>query len=183
MALQNRCRENIGRVSASFEETEKAIALHDNNFKYCKKQIQITSYENIGLQCETHAKISRYKDMKILSTILETLETSCGSGKNTGLGNAVVIERKDTFKDSDKQLDYTYYIAHIQRCAVSTKRQWLKEKLPRSEDFVVIDNPNSAQAFNCFKEEGHVEKFKYHFRVIDLTREDLHDMNFLPITE
>ena len=41
---------------------------------------------------------------------------------------------------------------------------------------VVIDNPNSVHAFNRLEEEGHVERYGCHFKLIDLTREDLYDM-------
>ena len=36
-----------------------------------------------------------------------------------------------------------------------------------------INNPNSIHAFNRFEEEGHVERRYNHFRLIDLTREEL----------
>ena len=39
-----------------------------------------------------------------------------------------------------------------------------------------IDNPNSIDAFNRFQMEGHVERKYNHFRLIDLTREDLYAM-------
>ena len=41
--------------------------------------------------------------------------------KNTGLGKLVTIEHEDI----SKQFDYPHYIANKQRCALSTKRQWL----------------------------------------------------------
>ena len=39
-----------------------------------------------------------------------------------------------------------------------------------------IDNPNSIHAFNRFEEEGHAERKYSHFRLIDLTREELYAM-------
>ena len=39
-----------------------------------------------------------------------------------------------------------------------------------------MDNPNSIHAFNRFEEEGHVEQKWNHFRLLDLTREELYAM-------
>ena len=39
-----------------------------------------------------------------------------------------------------------------------------------------IDNPNSIRAFNRFEEEGHAKRKYNHFRLIDLTREELYAM-------
>ena len=39
-----------------------------------------------------------------------------------------------------------------------------------------IDSPNSIHAFNRFEEEGHLERRYNHFRLIDLTREQLYVM-------
>ena len=52
-----------------------------------------------------------------------------------------------------------------------------------SEEIVVIDNPNSVYAFNRPEEEGHVERYGCHFKLIDLTREDLYDMGVPPVEE
>lgn len=34
----------------------------------------------------------------------------------------------------------------------------------------VIDNPNSLHAFNRFEKEDLMERYNYHFRLIDLTK-------------
>ena len=39
-----------------------------------------------------------------------------------------------------------------------------------------IDNSNSIHAFNRYEEEGHAEQKYNHFRLIDLMREELYDM-------
>ena len=49
------------------------------------------------------------------------------------------------------------------------------DQFPESEEIVVKDNRNSVHAFNRFEEEGHVERYGCHFKLIDLTREDLYD--------
>ena len=48
---------------------------------------------------------------------------------------------------------------------------------PNDHDVIVeIDNPNSLQVFNRFEEEGHGERRYNHFRLIDLTQEELYAM-------
>ena len=39
-----------------------------------------------------------------------------------------------------------------------------------------MDNPNNIHAFNRFEEEGHAEQKWNHFRLLDLTREELYAM-------
>ena len=84
----------------------------------------------------------------------------------------------DVFVDLEGALGSTwkYYISRIQRCKISTKRRWLLTQFPESEEIVVIDNPNSVHAFNRLEEEGHVERYGCHFKLIDLTRKDLYDI-------
>ena len=46
-----------------------------------------------------------------------------------------------------------------------------------------IDNPNSIHAFNRFEEDGHAKRKYKHFKLIDLTREELHAMAVLTILD
>ena len=39
-----------------------------------------------------------------------------------------------------------------------------------------IDSPNSIHVFNLFEEEGHAERKYNHFKLIDLTWEELYTM-------
>ena len=56
------------------------------------------------------------------------------------------------------------------------KLRWLNQHFPNHEIIVEIDSPNSIHAFNQFEEEGHTERKYNHFRLIDLTREELYAM-------
>ena len=47
----------------------------------------------------------------------------------------------------------------------------------------MINNPNSIHTFNSFEEQDHVERYKCHFTVTDLTRDDLYDMSIPGIEE
>ena len=46
----------------------------------------------------------------------------------------------------------------------------------RSEEIVVIDNPNRVHAFNRFEEEDHVQRYEYDFRFINVMRNNFYDM-------
>ena len=108
--------------------------------------------------------------------ILELRQRYVDHAKYSGLDNVVMIVRKHTTESEDKRFEYPYYIARIQRRGISVKRRWLIEKFPNSEEIVVIDNANSVHAFNRFEEDGHVERYECHFRLVDLTRDDLYNM-------
>ena len=69
-----------------------------------------------------------------------------------------------------------YYIARIQRHKRYVKLRWFDQHFPDHEIIVEIDNPNSIHAFNRFEEDGHGEQKCNHFRLIDLTREELYAM-------
>ena len=44
-------------------------------------------------------------------------------------------------------------------------------------------NPNSVKGFNCFEESGHVQRYKCHFKLIDLTKDVLYTMDVPAIAE
>jgi len=124
-------------------------------------------YNNIGLQGEIRAK-----DQEIARLSMRFVPNAMDPGKD----NVIMIVRKHTCQQDDSRFEYPYYCARIQRRAIPTKRRWILEQFPRSEEIVVIDNPNGVHAFNRFEEEEHVERYKCHFRLVDLTREDLYSL-------
>ena len=64
----------------------------------------------------------------------------------------------------------------IQRRKRYVKLRWFDQYFPDHEVIVEIDNSNSIDTFNYFEEEGHAQRKYNHFRLIDLTREELHTM-------
>ena len=65
----------------------------------------------------------------------------------------------------------------------STKRHWFAETYKNYEEIVEIDNPNAIHSFNRFEEEGHVERYRCHFKLVDLTRDDLYALGIPAIEE
>ena len=96
--------------------------------------------------------------------------------RDPGLDNIVIIVRKHTTSEKDLYFHLPHYISRIQRCKRYVKLHWLEQHFPDHEVIPEIDNPNSIHAFNRFEEEGHVERKFNHFRLIDLTRDNLYDM-------
>ena len=64
----------------------------------------------------------------------------------------------------------------IQRRKRYVKLRWFDRHFPDYEVIVEIDNLNSFHTFNRFEEEGHPERRYNHFRLIDLTQEELYAM-------
>ena len=103
----------------------------------------------------------------------------------THLETRKVLTRKILVKDSiiiivtsanDKFRDLPYYVSRIQRRKRYVKLRWFDRHFPDHEIIAEIDNRNGIHAFNRFEEEGHAEQKYNHFRLIDLTPEDLYTM-------
>ena len=94
--------------------------------------------------------------------------------KNSGKDNITMIVQKHTTYVNDKFHDLPYYVVRIQRSKRYIKLRWFDEHFSDHEVIVEIDNSNSIRTFNRF--EGHAERKYNHFRLIDLTREELYAM-------
>ena len=92
-----------------------------------------------------------------------------------GEDDIIIIVRKHTTPANDNH-NLPYYIARIQRRKRYVKLRWFDQRFPDHEVIVEIDNPNSIHAFNRFEGEEHAERKDNHFRLIDLTREELYAM-------
>ena len=92
---------------------------------------------------------------------------------NPGKDNIIIIVREHTTSANDKYHDLPHYIARIQRRIRYVRLRWLDQHFPDHEVIVEIGNPNNIHAFNRFEEEGHAERKYNHFRLIDITREEL----------
>ena len=82
----------------------------------------------------------------------------------------------NTTPANDKFHDLPYHVARIQRRKRYVKLRPFDRHFPEHEVIVEIDNPNSIHEFNRFEEEGHADRKQNHFRLIDLTREELYVM-------
>ena len=73
-----------------------------------------------------------------------------------------------------------YYVTRIQR-----SKRYVKQgrHFPDHEVIADIDNPNSIHAFNRFEKEGNAERQCNHFRLIDLTQEELCPMGVTAILD
>ena len=166
------CNEMFPRIRKQLvdkmqEDHQQAITDRDN-------RIQAIELENVGLQ----GKI-RVKDQQIEASqnkIAELVERYVDHCRSPSKDNIVIIVRKHTTPENDKYHNLPYYIARIQRRKRYVKLRWLEQHFPDYEVIVEIGNPNSIHAFNRFEEKGHVERKFNHFRLIDLTRDNLYDM-------
>ena len=165
----------------AIHERDIQIALLDDDLAGSQEHARQLEFNNTGLQSEIRAK-----DQEIVrrqAEIAELRERYVDHCRDPGKDNLVVITRKHTCEPDDKHFEYPYYISQIQRRVSSTKRRWLLDQFPDSEEIVIIDNPNSVHAFNRLEEEGHIERYKCHFKLVDLSREDLYNMGVPAIEE
>ena len=103
--------------------------------------------------------------------------------KNPDKDNIIIIIRKHTTPANDRFNDLPYYVARIQRRKRYVKLRWLDQHFPNHEIILEIGNPNSIHAFNRFEEEGHAERKCNHFRLRDLTREELYAIGISAILD
>ena len=166
----------VRKLTTVVEEKYAQIALLSDDLVLEQEHARHLEYNKTGLHGEIRAKdqeIDRRRE-----EIVELRERYVDHCRDPSKDNLVVITRKH--EPDDK---YPYYISRIQRRVISTKRRWLLDQFPDSEEIVVIDNPNSVHTFNRLEEEGHVERYGCHFKLLDLTREDLYDLGVPAIQE
>ena len=171
----------IEEKQRAIDERDMQIALLDDDLTESQDLVRHLEFHNTGMQGEIRAKDQEIARRQLeLAQVRERHVDRC---RDPGKNNLVVITRKHTCEPDDEHFEYPYYISRIQRRAISSKRRWLLDQFPDSEEIVIIDNPNSVHAFNRLEEEGHVERYKCHFKLIDLTREDLYDLGVPAIEE
>ena len=103
--------------------------------------------------------------------------------RDPGKNNIIIIVWKHTTPANDKCHDLPYYVARIQQRQRYVKLRWFDRHFPDNEVIVEIGNPNSIHVFNRFEEEGHAEQKYNHFRLRDLTREELYAMGVPAIVD
>ena len=138
-------------------------------------QIQAIQYENVALQAQRdvyQAQLQRCQD-----TIINLTTRYVDHARDPGKGNIIIVVQKHTRSANDKFHDLPYYVARIQWHKRYVKLRWSDRHFPEHEVIVEIDNPNSIHAFNRFEEEGHAKRKYNHFRLIDLTQEELNVMS------
>ena len=149
------------------EEKDATTALLNDNLKN-------REHDNVALQAQRD--VYQAELQKCQDTITHLKTRYVPHAKDPGKDNIIIIARKHTTLVKDKFHDLPYYIARIQLRKRYVKLRWFDRHFPDHEVIVEIDNPNSIHAFNKFEEEGHAERRYKHFRLIDLTREDLYIM-------
>ena len=147
---------------------------HQQAITGCGNQIQAIQYENMALQAQRDVYQTQLQRCQDIITHLRTRYVY--HARDPGKDNIIIIIRKHTRPVNDKYQDLPYYVARLERRKRYVKLRWLGQYFPEHEVIVEIDNPNSIHPFNWFEEEGHAKQKLIHFRLIDLTREELYAM-------
>ena len=117
------------------------------------------------------SQLQRFQD-----TIIHLRTHYVNHARDPTKDNIIITVRKQIRSAQDNYHDLPYYVSRIQQRKRYVKLRWFDRHCPYHEVIVEIDSLNSMNAFNRFKEEGHVEWRYNHFRLIDLTREELYVM-------
>ena len=151
----------------AIEEKYAALALLNDD-------LQNREYENVALQAQRD--VYKAQLQKFHETIIHLRIRYVDYARDPGKDNIIIIVRKHTTPANDRYHDLPYYVARIQRRKRYVKLRWFDQHFPDHEVIVEINNPNIIHSFNRFEEEGHAERKYNHFRLTDLTREELHAM-------
>ena len=139
-------------------------------------------HDNVALQAERDI----YKEqLQKCQDIIAHLRTRyVDHAKDPDKDNIVMIVEKIAAPKEDEFYEYPYYIARIQRRFINTKRRCFKAQYPHHR-FIIeeLDNANSIHAFNRFEEKGYVERFQFHFRLVDIPRDFLYALATRAIQE
>ena len=156
------------------EQKDSVIALMNDDLQDLDNQIQAIQYENVALQAQRdvcQAELQRCQD-----TITHLKTRYVPHATDPGKDNIIIIVWKHATSANDKFHDLPYYIVKIQRCKRYVKLRCFDRHFLDHEVIVEIDNPNIIHAFNRLEEEEHAERKYNHFRLIDLTGEELYAM-------
>ena len=163
------------------EDHQRATEEKDAETALLNDDLQNREYENVALQAQRDVYQTQLQ--KCQGTIIHLKTRYVDHARDPGKDNIIIIVRKHTGPANDKFHDLPYYVARIQRRKRYVKLRWFDRHFPDHEVIVEIDNPNSIYAFNRFKEEGHIERRYNHFRITDLTREELYAMGIPAILD
>ena len=181
MGVETVLPRKVRKLTPAVEEKDTTIALMNDDLQDLDNQIQAIKYENVSLQAARD--VYQAELQKCQDTITHLKNLYVPHAKNPGKDNIIIIVRKHTTPAKDKFHDLPYYIAKIQRRKRYVKLRWFDRHFPDHEIIAEIDNPNSIHAFHRFAEEGHAERKYNHFRLIDLTREELYAMGIPAILD
>ena len=135
-----------------------------------ENQIQAIQHENVASQVQRDVYLAQQQRCQDQTRDL-IINGHVPRANNPGEDNIVMIIEKNTAPEEDEFYDYRYYIARIQRWFISTKIRWFRAQYPEHR-FIIeeLENANGIHIFNRFGEEGYVERFQCHFRLVDLAR-------------
>ena len=155
------------------EEHQQAIEEKDAALALLNDDLKNREYENVVLQAQRD--VYQAELQKCQDTIIHLKTRYVDHERVPGKDNIVMITEKNTTPEENQFYEYPYYIARTQRRFITTKRRWFRAQYPHHR-FIIeeLDNANSIHAFNWFEEEGHVERFQCHFRLVDLARNALY---------
>ena len=149
------------------EDYQQAIEEKDTALALLNDDLKNREHDNVALQAQRDV----YKDQlqKCQDIITHLKKRYVPHAKDPGKDNIVMIIEKNTAPEED---EYPYYVSRIQRRFFNIKKRWFKAQYPNHSPVMEeLDNANGIHAFNRFDEEGFIECFQCHFRLVDIPRD------------
>ena len=155
------------------ETHQQSIEKKDGTIALLNDDLKNREHDNVVLQAQRD--IYKEQLQKCQDMITRLRKRYVDHAKDPGKGNIVMIIEKNTAPQKDEFYEYPYYIARIQQRFINTKKRWFKGQYPH-HGFIIeeLNNANSVHAFNRFEEEGFVERFQCHLRLVDLPLDALY---------
>ena len=155
------------------EDHQQAIEEKDATTALLNDDLKNREHDDVALKAQRDVYKEQLQKCQDIITHLRTRYVD--HAKDPGKDNIVMIIEKNTTPEEDELYEYPYYIARIQRRFINTNRRCFKAQYPHHR-FIIeeLDNANSVHTFNRFEEEGYVERFQYHFRLVNLPCDVLH---------
>ena len=136
-------------------------------------------HENVALQAQKD--VYKIQLQKCQGIITHLKKRYVSHAMDPGKDNIVMIIEKNTTPKENEFYEYPYYITRIQQRFIGTKIRWFKAQYPGHRfKMEEQDNANGTHVFNRFEEEGFVERFQCHFRLVDIPRNVLYAWARLP---
>ena len=155
------------------EDHQQAIAEKDVTIALANDDLKNCEHDNVALQAQKDVYKEQLQKCQDIITCLR--KRYVDHAKDPGKDNVVMIIEKNATPEEDEFYEYPYCIARIQRRFINTKRRSFKAQCPYHR-FIIegLDNINSVHALNRLEEEGFVERFQCHFRLVHILRDALY---------
>ena len=170
-AVETVLPREVRKLAEENEKKDSAIALLNDDLGDRNTRIQALEFDNVALQAQRDVYETQLQ--RCQNQIAELRDRSVPHAQRPELDNIVKIIRKNSKPEDDEFYELPLYIARMQKRHEATKDRWFRTNYPNHEVVVTLENANAIHAFNRFEEQGYVDRYQCHFRLVNATGADL----------